>query len=172
MYQTKKRIYLYFDKTQKSSLCSFLRCFVKQNAGFSPNEILKKFVEDQEYYFKINSSRLPYIEEKLNQHEFLKETFDFISACKDYYDRKKAEAPLAAKQKEFEKQKRKFLQEVKMSKEAPTPKQLYYYGRLCKKYNIEQKETEELSKLDLRNEIEKILNEHSRDSQNINGQWN
>ena len=42
-------------------------------------------------------------------------------------------------------------------------KQLYYYDRLCKKYSIEKKNVEELSKLDLRNEIERILNEHSDD---------
>ena len=70
-------------------------------------------------------------------------------------------------QKEFDKKKRKFLQEVKMSKEAPTKKQLYYYDRLCKKYSIEKKNTDELSKLDLRNEIESILNEHSDDYKNI-----
>ena len=46
-----------------------------------------------------------------------------------------------------------------MSKEAPTKKQLYYYDKLCKIYNIEKKDVEELSKLDLRNEIERILNE-------------
>ena len=63
-------------------------------------------------------------------------------------------------QKEFEKKKRKFLQEVKMSKEKPTKKQLYYYDKLCKKYNLVKKDTDELSKLDLRDEIERILNEH------------
>lgn len=47
-----------------------------------------------------------------------------------------------------------------MSKEPPTKKQLSYYKSLCKRYNIERKEnTEDLSKLDLRNEIERIINE-------------
>ena len=55
-----------------------------------------------------------------------------------------------------------------MSKEAPTKKQLYYYNRLCKKYNIEKKDTNTLSKLDLRNEIERIIDEHSGDCCNIN----
>ena len=57
---------------------------------------------------------------------------------------------------------------IKMSKEAPTKKQLYYYNRLCKKYNIEKKDTNTLSKLDLRNEIERIIDEHSGDCCNIN----
>ncbi|DAB15555.1 TPA: hypothetical protein CPT97_07295, partial [Candidatus Gastranaerophilales bacterium HUM_17] len=68
---------------------------------------------------------------------------------------------------EFERKKRKFLQEVKMSKEEPTKKQLYYYDRLCKKYSIEKKDVKELSKLDLRNEIERILDEHSDDYKNV-----
>ena len=54
-----------------------------------------------------------------------------------------------------------------MSKEEPTKKQLYYYDRLCKKYSIEKKDVNELSKLDLRNEIESILNEHSDDYKNL-----
>ena len=74
---------------------------------------------------------------------------------------------MIAKQKEFEKQKRKFLQEVKMSKEPATKKQLYYYDRLCKKYNIEKLDVEKLSKLDLKNEIGRIIDEHSRDCSHI-----
>ena len=54
-----------------------------------------------------------------------------------------------------------------MSKEQPTKKQLYYYDRLCKKYNIEKKEL--TSKLEARDEIERILNEYSRDFEDING---
>ena len=54
-----------------------------------------------------------------------------------------------------------------MSKEEPTKKQLYYYEKLCKRYSLEQKDTEGLSKLDLRDEIERILNEHSDDYKNI-----
>ena len=55
-----------------------------------------------------------------------------------------------------------------MSKDKPTKKQLYYYDKLCKRYNIDKKEIENLSKLDLRNEIERILNEYSKDDREIN----
>ena len=54
-----------------------------------------------------------------------------------------------------------------MSKEKPTKKQLYYYDKLFKKYNLEKKECEALSKLDLRDEIERILNEHTRSNETI-----
>ena len=52
-----------------------------------------------------------------------------------------------------------------MSKESPTKKQLYYYEKLCKRYDIEKKEL--TSKLEARNEIDRIINEYSRDFENI-----
>ena len=58
----------------------------------------------------------------------------------------------------YEKQKREFLKKVKMSKESPTKKQLYYYDRLCKKYELEKKEL--TSKLEAMEEIDKIIKEH------------
>lgn len=161
MYNTKQQIYLYFDKTQKSHLCSFLRSFVKQNYKLSVNEIFAEFVEEQDYYLKVKSSRFEYIEEFLFSDEFRKETKRYINACKIYYENKESLKPLREKQKAFERGKRKFLQNVKMSKEAPTKKQLYYYDKLCKRYNIEKKDVSVLSKLDVKNEIEAILNEHS-----------
>ena len=47
-----------------------------------------------------------------------------------------------------------------MSKETPTKKQLYYYDKLCKKYNIEKIDLN--SKLEARNAIDKILQEHTQ----------
>jgi len=46
-----------------------------------------------------------------------------------------------------------------MSKELPTKKQLYYYDRLCKKYNLEKQELS--SKLEARDEIDRILTLYS-----------
>lgn len=168
MYNVKQQIYLYFDKTQKSHLCSFLRSFVKQNFRLLTDEIFDEFVEEQDYYLKINSSRFEFLGDYLFDDVFAKETKLFISACKKYYEMKEKQKPLIEKQKLFEKEKRKFLQEVKMSKEKPTKKQLYYYETLCKRYNIEKKSTHELSKLDLKNEIAGIIDEHSGNSRDIN----
>ena len=167
MYEIKKRIYLDLDKTQKSALCNFLRALVKQNLEIEVSDLFDKFVEDEEYYLQVKASRFPFLAEVLYDDKFREDTILYLKECKKYYDYKKSQAPLIAKQKEFEKQKRKFLQDVKMSKEAPTKKQLYYYDRLCKKYSIAKKNIEELSKLDLRNEIERILNEHSDDYKNV-----
>lgn len=160
MYEVKKQIYLDFTKNQKAALCNFLRAFVKKSPELSSDEILEKFLDDESYYLEINASRFEFISEILDNTQFLKDTKLFINECKKYYDYKKKQEPIIQANKEFEKKKRKFLQEVKMGKEPPTKKQLYYYEKLCKKYNIEQKEIS--SKLEARDEIDKIITEHSR----------
>ena len=163
MYQIKARIYPEFDKTQKNGVCNYIRALVKQNLDSTCSDILDKFVEDEKYYLQLHSSRFPFLEEFIDREDFLNDTEIYIAECLKYYKYKESQKPFIEKQKEFEKNKRKFLQEVKMSKEKPTKKQLYYYDKLCKKYSIEQMDVNELSKLDLRNEIERILNEHRTD---------
>lgn len=163
MYQVKNRIYPNFDKTQKSGICNYIRALVKQNFNQTCSEILDKFLEDERYYLELNASRFPFLADVIDEEDFLRDTKDFINECKKYYEYKEKQRPIIEAQKEFEKKKRKFLQEVKMSKEEPTKKQIYYYERLCKRYNIEKKDVNELSKLDMRDEIERILNEYSKD---------
>ena len=168
MYEIKKQIYLDLTKNQKSSLLSYLRAYTKKYPNLTENEILNKFIEDEKYYLELKSSRFPFLIDFIDESCFIKDTEDYIKECKKYYEYKEAQRPLIEKQKEFEKQKRRFLQEVKMSKDKPTQKQVYYYGKLCKKYSIEQKDVEGLSKLDLKNEIERILNEYSESNNNTN----
>jgi len=163
MYEVKQRIYLNFDKTQKSAVCNFLRALVKQNLEMDVQVMFSKFIEDESYYQQVNASRFPFLADFMDDETFKEDTLLYLAECKRYYEYKKAQAPLIEKKKAFEKQKRAFLQEVKMSKEKPTKKQLYYYDRLCKKYNIEKLDVETVSKLDMKNEIGKIIDEHSRD---------
>lgn len=159
MYEVKKQIYLDFTKNQKASLCTFLRALVKKTPEQTPAEILNNFLDDERYYLEINASRFEFLKDFLDDEKFLQDTRLFLNECRKYYDYKKKQEPIIQANKEFEKKKRKFLQEVKMSKEAPTKKQLYYYERLCKKYNIEKKELS--SKLEAKNEIDKILTDYS-----------
>ena len=166
MYQIKSRIYLDFDKTQKSGICNYLRALVKQNLALTCSEIFDKFIEDEKYYLELGASRFPFLKDIINDEDFIKDTESYIKECKRYYEYKESQRPFIEKQKEFEKQKRKFLQEVKMAKDKPTQKQIYYYDKLCKRYSIEQKNIEELSKLDIKNEIERILNENTEYSKN------
>ena len=150
-------------KTQKSALCNFLRALVKKSPQMSVEDIYDKFVEDERYYLEINNPHFEFLEDYLDSDKFMEESILYLKECRKYYDYKKKQEPIIQAQKEFEKKKREFLKQVKMSKEAPTKKQLYYYDRLCKKYNIEKKEL--TSKLEARDEIDKILNEH--DCRNI-----
>ena len=161
MYEIKKQIYLNFTKNQKAALCSFLRALVKKSPELSADEVFDKFIEDETYYLEINNSRFEFLSDIIDDDSFINDTKLFIKECIKYYEYKKKQEPIIQAQKEFEKRKRKFLQEVKMSKDAPTKKQLYYYEKLCKKYNLEQKEL--TSKLEARDEIDRILNEYTRD---------
>lgn len=162
MYEIKKQIYLDFTKNQKSALCGFLRALVKKSPELNADEVLERFIEDERYYLEINSSRFEFIADVIDDDRFIKDTLLFIKECRKYYDYKKKQEPIIQAQKEFEKKKRKFLQEIKMGKEEPTKKQLYYYEKLCKKYGLEKKELS--SKLEARDEIDKILTEHATDN--------
>lgn len=159
MYQVKNQIYLDMTKNQKSALCNFLRALVKKTPRLSVNDIFDKFIEDEKYYFDINNPHFEFLRDYLDDEKFFEDTMLYLKECRKYYDYKKKQEPIIQAQKEYEKKKRAFLREVKMSKESPTKKQLYYYDRLCKKYNLDKKELG--SKLEARDEIEKILNEYS-----------
>lgn len=160
MYQIKNQIYQNMTKNQKSALCNFLRSLVKKSPDLDINDIFDKFIDDENYYFEINNPHFEFLENYINDEQFRNETILFLNECKKYYDYKKKQAPLIEAQKAYEKQKREFLKELKMSKEQPTKKQLYYYERLCKKYNLEKKELS--SKLEARDEIDKILKTYSK----------
>ena len=159
MYQIKRQIYLNFTRNQKSSLCNYLRAYAKKHIELSETEIFDSFIEDEKYYLELNCSRFEFLQDILYEEQFKNDTINYIKECKKYYEYKEKQRPIIEANKAFEKKKRKFLQEVKMSKEPPTKKQLYYYEKLCKKYNLDKIELN--SKLDARNEIDKIINEHN-----------
>ena len=163
MYEIKSKIFFELTKTQKSALCNFLRALVKKRANEEANNILAKFLEDEKYYLEINSPHFEFLKDLIDDESFISEAKLYIKECKKYYDYKKSQAPLIQAQKEYEKKKKKFLQEIKMSKELPTKKQISYYNSLCKRYNLEKKSMSDLSKLDLRNLIDEMLNEPKTD---------
>ena len=159
MYEVKKQIYLDFTRNQKSALCSYLRALVKKTFDESVENLWEKFYEDEKYYLELNCSRFEFLSDFIDEDRFKSDTLKYLAECQKYYEYRKKQEPIVQANKEFEKKKRKFLQEVKMSKEKPTKKQLYYYEKLCKKYNIEQKTL--ASKLEARDEIDKIIRENN-----------
>lgn len=158
MYEIKKQIYPNFTKNQKSALCNFLRALVKKSMDLTVDEIFESFIADEKYYLELHCSRFEFLADIIDNEIFKSDTIKYLKECKKYYEYKEKQRPIIEANKAYEKQKRKFLQEVKMSKEKPTKKQLYYYDRLCKKYGLEKIEL--TSKLEARNEIDKIITEH------------
>lgn len=158
MYEVKKQIYLSFTKNQKSSLLNFLRAYVKKCINLKVSEIFDKFIEDEKYYQELNCSKFEFLKDVMFEDWFKKDTEKYIHECKKYYEYKESQRPIIEANKAYEKQKREFLKKVKMSKESPTKKQLYYYDKLCKKYGLEKKEL--TSKLEAMEEIDKIIKEH------------
>lgn len=159
MYEIKKQIYNNLTKNQKSALCNYLRAFVKKNLSLDAESIFNSFIEDEKYYLEIHNSRFEFLEQIMDDGSFKNDTLKYILECKKYYEYKEKQRPILEANKAFEKKKREFLREVKMSKQPPTKKQLYYYDKLCKKYNIDKIELS--SKLEARNEIDKIISQHS-----------
>lgn len=165
MYNIKSQVFNELSKTQKSMLCSSLRAIVKNSPNVDVEKLFDNFADDERYYLEINNPHFEFLEKFLEDDNFRRDALLFMKECRKYYDYKKAQEPIIQAQKAYEKKKRAFLKEVKMSHEAPTKKQLYYYDRLCKKYNIEKKEL--TSKLEARDEIDKIIKEH--EMENIHG---
>lgn len=158
MYNLKNQIFKSMTKTQKTALCNFLRALVKKSPKVDIEQLLANFIDDEIYYQEINNPHFEFLNEYLEDDNFRREALLYLKECRKYYDYKKSQEPIIQAQKEYEKKKRAFLKEVKMSKDEPTKKQKYYYEKLCKKYNIEPREL--VSKLDARDEIDKIIKEH------------
>lgn len=161
MYYLKNTLFLDLTKNQKASLFSFMKSFVKKHSsiGLQADEILERFIEDEEYYYAQNNPHFEWIIEEFEKEKFLKELKALIKENLKQLEIKEAQKPFLEKQKAFAKEQRKKAAEYKLSKEPPSKKQLYYYNKLCEKYKLEKIETDGLSKLDLKNLIGKIIDD-------------
>ena len=163
----KNNAFLYLTKAQKAALLSHLKRFTKKHSAFGVQKILDEFLEEENYYYEVGNPHFEWIFEYFEKDSFLDEIKKYISVLLFELEQKERQKPFLEEQKKRAKQMRKQAQEFKMSKEAPTKKQLYYYEKLCKRYNIAQKETEELSRLDLRNMIDEILSSYNDEKSKI-----
>ena len=78
MYNIKNSIFLELDKTQKSALCNFLRALVKKSPSLRDIEILDKFLEDEEYYFKIGNPHFEFLKDFIEKDSFQQESLKYI----------------------------------------------------------------------------------------------
>ena len=144
-------------KKQKASLCTFLKSFAKNNKTLNEDELLNKFIEDETYYYNINSPHLYFVAENLEDDDFVRDLKKYIEALMTDIKYKEKQKPYIEEQKKKLKEERKRAQDFKLKKEKPTPKQLKYYKNLSKKYNLELKNLENASKYDLKVWIGEIL---------------
>ncbi|MBQ7286701.1 MAG: hypothetical protein IJW73_02955 [Candidatus Gastranaerophilales bacterium] len=156
MQNAKNSLFLYLTPRQKSQLLGTLKSYAKK-FGLGSEDLAYKFLEDEKYYLDINNPHFEFVGDYLEDDIFLKDLKKFFDYCQWEKRQKELMEPYLDKQKELAKIARKKAQEFKMSKLKPTKKQLVYYEKIIKAHGIEKKDTENASRLDLRNWIMEII---------------
>lgn len=157
MFYNKQNLFLYLTPRQKSQLLSFLKSFVKKHSNLCVDDILDKFIEEENYYFEINNPHFEFVIEHLENEEFIKDFKLFVKSVFEEMKYKELQKPIIEAQKAKAKEFRKKAQDFKMSKMKPTKKQLYYYEKAAKAHGIEMQDTTNASRLNLRNWIMEII---------------
>lgn len=157
MQNIKNSLFLYLTPRQKSQLLGTLKSYSKKFDDLSSEELVYKFLEDEKYYIDIENPHFEFVKDYFEDDKFFKELKKFFDFCAYEKRQKELMKPYLDKQKEIAKQMRKRAQEFKMSKLKPTKKQLMYYDKITKAHNVEKKDTQNASRLDLRNWIMEIL---------------
>ncbi len=157
MYSVKNQVFEFLSQRQKSSLLSYMKSFVKKHSNLNIDDILDEFIQEEQYYIEINSSRFEFLSEYFSNEEFIR---DFKLYTKEIFfelEQKEKLKPIIEKQKLIQKEQRKKANDYKMSKLKPTKKQLFYYEKVAKAHNTPLKPTENASRLDVRNWIMEII---------------
>lgn len=162
MQNIKNSLFLYLTPRQKSQLLGTLKAYSKK-FELSVEELVYKFLEDEKYYYDMNNPHFEFVMDYFDDDKFFKELKKFFEYCAWEKRQKELLEPYLDKQKEIAKQLRKKAQEYKMSKLKPTKKQLLYYEKITKAHNLEKKDVQNASRLDLRNWIMEILEENQKD---------
>lgn len=156
MQNIKSSLFLYLTSRQKSQLLGTLKSYSKK-FELNSEELAYKFLEDEKYYLDIENPHFEFVKDYLEDDLFFKELKKFFDFCAFEKRQKELMEPYLDKQKQIAKEMRKRAQEFKMSKLKPTKKQLLYYEKITKAHNVTKKDTENASRLDLRNWIMEIL---------------
>jgi len=154
----KAQVFNYLTKVQKSDLCHFVASFVKKDFDKDTDAIVEKFVEDLRYYIEIKSTRFPFLDQFIDEPDFLRDLKLYTKECQKKCKYKEKQRPLYEEQLALMKAQQKKVKEYKMAKEVPTRAQISYYKKLCQKYSVEKPlDMNTATKLDFRNAIEAIL---------------
>lgn len=148
-----------FTRVQRTSLLSHLKILTKKNPNDTEQEIVVKFLEEQEYLFSINQPMFEWLLPYIEQTEFIRDVRVIIKDNLKYISYYEKQKPYREKQKAFVKMVREKIKEDNMSRMKPTKKQISYYKALCRKHDIEEVDLTGKSRLDLRNLIAEIADE-------------
>jgi len=157
MFYVKQNLFLYLTPRQKSQLLSYLKSFVKKHQNLCADDILDKFIEDENYYRDVQNPHFEFILEYFDSEEFLRDFKLYVQSVFQELKYKEAQRPVLERQKAIQKELRKKAQDYKMSKLKPTKKQLYYYEKAARAHGVEMHDTNGASRLDLRNWIMDII---------------
>lgn len=157
MFYIKQNLFLYLTPRQKSQLLSFLKSFIKKHSNLQTDDILDKFIEEENYYSNINNPHFEFILDYLDSEDFIRDFKLFAKSVFDEMKYKEAQKPIIEAQKAKVKELRKKAQDFKMSKMKPTKKQLYYYEKVAHAHGVPMQNVENASRLDLRNWIMEII---------------
>ena len=160
MQNIKTIVFLYLTPRQKSQLLGTLKAYFKKFPNLSTDDLIDKFLEDEKYYLDIENPHFEFVKDYLNDDRFYNDLKKFFEFCAFEQKQKELIKPYLDEQKELMKIQRKKAQEYKMSKLKPTKKQLFYYDKITKAHNIEKKDTQNASRLDVRNWIMEILEKY------------
>ena len=163
MQNIKNSLFLYLTPRQKSQLLGTLKSYFKKFKTLDSENLAYKFLEDEKYYLDIQNPHFEFVKDYLEDNEFLSDLIKFFNYCVWENKQKELIKPYLDKQKELAKELRKKAQEFKMSKLKPTKKQLFYYEKITKAHNIEKKDTQSASRLDVRNWIMEILDKNEQE---------
>ncbi len=164
MYQTKNRIFLDLTKNQKSDFLSFVKIYTKNYIECDEQSIFYNILDEIEYYHELGQGKFNYID--INEQKHMDDIKLYIKACKKYYEYKASQRPIYEEQKRIQKEIKTHILNEKQKKEPPTKKQISYYKALCKRHNLTPKTPEELSKYDIKIEIQKLLDENNQKQEN------
>lgn len=155
MYQVKNTIFLDLTKNQKADFLSFVKIYTKNYLACDEQSIFYNLLDEIEYYHKLGQGKFDYVD--VNNECHLADIKKYIKACKKYYEYKAAQHPLYEEQKRIQKEIKAKILEAKQKKEPPTKKQVSYYKSLCKRRGEEPQNIDEMSKYDIKIEIQRLV---------------
>jgi hypothetical protein len=100
----KAKIFNYLTQAQKSDFCQHISTFVKKHSEAEIQEILNLLFEEEKHYLLTGFSRFPWIEEYLDNSEFMEDLKLFIKENKMKLKIKEKQKVLYEKQKQYQKE--------------------------------------------------------------------